>query len=68
MILTTKQQANNFAIYALETERWFLNLNHEALVGELMQSIRLVFGRETFTSEELEHIAEAAIKCYDEVA
>jgi hypothetical protein len=68
MILTTKQQANNFAIYALETERWFSNLNNEALVGELMQSIRLVFGRETFASEELEHIAEAAIKCYDEVA
>jgi len=68
MILTTKQQANNFAIYALETDSWFNNLNNEALVGELMQSIRLVFGRETFTSEELEHIAEAAIKGYDEAA
>lgn len=68
MILTTKQQANNFAIYAMETDPRLEGLNEEALVGELMHQIRMVFGGYTFTTEELEHIAEVAIKFYDEVA
>ena len=67
MILTTEQQAQNFAIYAMETDRTLNGLNNEALVGELMHQIRMVFGGYTFTSEELEHIAEVAIKFYDEV-
>ena len=68
MILTTEQPAQNVAIYALESDRTLNGLNEEALVGELMHHIRMVFGGYTFTTEELEHIAEVAIKFYDEVA
>ena len=68
MILTTEQQAQNFAIYAMESDRRLNGLNNEALVGELMHQIRMVFGGYTFTNDKLEHIAEVAIKFYDEVS
>ena len=68
MILTTEQQANNFAIYALETDPRLVGLNNEALIAELMHEIRMVFGGYTFTTEQLEHIAQVAVDFYDEVA
>ena len=71
MILTTEQQANNFAIYALETDprlAYTGGLNEEALIAELMHQIRMVFGGYTFTTEQLEHIAQVAVNFYDEVA
>ena len=67
MILTTRTQAINFGIYAIENDRILEGLNHEALVGGLMHSIRVVFGGYTFETAELEEIAEIAIQHWSEV-
>ena len=67
MTLSTKRQAINFGIYAIENDRTLNGLNHEALVGELMHSIRVVFGGYTFETNELAEIAEVAIQHWDEV-
>jgi len=68
MILSTREQAINFGIYAIETDRRLDDLNHDALIGELMHSIRLVFGGYTFETCDLEHIAEVAVQHYNEAA
>ena len=67
MILTTRRQAINFGIYAIENDRILEGLNHEALVGGLMHAIRVVFGGYTFETDELEEIAEIAIQHWGEV-
>ena len=66
-MLTTRRQAINFAIYAIENDRILDGLNHDALVGGLMHAIRVVFGGYTFETNELAEIAEVAIQHWDEV-
>ena len=68
MILSTREQAINFGIYAIETDRRLDDLNHAALIGELMHSIRMVFGGYTFETDDLWHIAEVAVQHYNEAA
>ena len=67
MTLSTRRQAINFAIYAIENDRILNGLNHDALVGGLMHAIRVVFGGYTFATNELAEIAEVAIQHWDEV-
>ena len=66
MILTTREQAINFGIYAIENDRVLEGLHHDALIGELMHSIRLVFGGYTFEADDLWAIAEVAVQHYNE--
>ena len=68
MILTTEQQAHNFALYALESDFTLEGLDHESLLAGVMANISLVMGSLTFTEEKLQHIAESAIKTFDEVS
>ena len=60
-MISTRRQAINFAIYAIDNDRILSGLNHDALVGGLMHAIRVVFGG-TFATNELADIAEVAIK------
>ena len=63
MILSTEQQAHNFALYSLAVEDPLLEgLNYECLVGALMSNIVQVFGRHTFSERQLENIAKEAIR------
>ena len=66
-MIPTRTQAINFGIYAIENDRILEGLHNEALVGELMHSIRVVFGGYTFETDELEEIAEIAIQHWSEV-
>ena len=67
MILTTEQQAHNFALYALDSNDPLLNgLNHECLVGALMANITQVFGSYTFSEAQLETIAQTAIRTFED--
>ena len=65
-MIPTRTQAINFGIYAIENDRILEGLYNEALVGELMHSIRVVFGGYTFETAELEEIAEIAIQHWSE--
>ena len=65
MILTTEQQAHNFALYALENDFTLENLDHESLLAGVMCNISLVMGSLTFSEERLEAIAESAINFYN---
>ena len=63
MILSTEQQAHNFALYSLAVGDPLLEgLNYESLVGALMSNIVQVFGRHTFSERQLENIAKEALK------
>lgn len=66
MILSTREQAINFGIYAIENDRRLGGLNHDALIGELMHSIRVVFGGYTFETDDLWQIAEVAVEHFNE--
>ena len=66
MILTTREQALNFCIYAIETDRSLDGLNEDALVGELMHGMRMVFGGYTFETDDLWRIADTAIQHWNE--
>jgi len=66
MILTTKQQAQNFALWALSSSEFFDDLNHEAMVGGLMSEVTNVFGKHTFSDDDLTDLVETAIKIYDQ--
>lgn len=68
MILTTEQQAHNFAMYALQNDTTLEDLNHETLVAGLCANIAMVFGGHTFTADQIQNIAETAIDWFDEVA
>ena len=68
MILTTEQQAHNFAMYALQNDTTLEGLNHETLVAGLRANISMVFGGHTFTDSQLCDIAETAIDWFNEVA
>jgi len=61
MILSTREQAINFAMYALENDPLFSGLNEHAMLGHLKHSIRLVFGGHTFEHGDLESIAQSAM-------
>ena len=60
MILTTEQQAQNFALFAMEADQTLEGLDREALVGAVKATIMMVFGIHTFTAEQLDAIAEGA--------
>ena len=67
MILTTEQQANNVAIYAMEVDPiWAIleDLNREALVGRLMTQVASIMGQHTFEEKTLERIVRVAIDHY----
>ena len=67
MILTTEQQANNVAIYAMEVDPiWAIleDLNREALVGRLMTQVASIMGQHTFEEKTLESIVRVAIDHY----
>lgn len=66
MHLSNREQAINFGIYAIETDRRLDDLNHDALIGELMHSIRYVFGGYTFETDDLEQIAEVAVRHFND--
>ena len=67
MILTTEQQAHNFALYALDSNDPLLEgLNYEALLGGLMANIAQVFGSYTFSDAQLETIARNAIRTFED--
>ena len=66
MILTTEQQAQNFALWALQSSEFFDDLNHEALVGGLQSEVCLVFGDHTFSDAALRELVERAIAIYDQ--
>jgi hypothetical protein len=66
MILTTEQQAHNFALYALENDFTLEGLNHECLLAGVMSTISLIMGSLTFSEERLEALAESAIKFHEE--
>ena len=68
MILTTEQQAHNFALYALQNDTTLEGLNHETLVAGLCANIAMVFGGHTFTEDQIRNISETAIDWFDEVA
>ena len=68
MVLTTEQQAHNFALYALQNDTTLEGLNHQTLVAGLMSNISLVFGGHAFTAPQIRDIAETAIDWFDEVA
>ena len=62
MILTTREQAINFGIYAIENDTILDGLNHDALIAGLMHAISQVFGRHTFEDDDLWAIAEVAVQ------
>ena len=64
MILTTEQQANNVAIYAMEVDPILENLNREALVAGLMVQVASIMGQHTFKEKRLESIVRLAIDNY----
>ena len=64
MILTTEQQANNVAIYAMEVDPIMENLHREALVGCLMTQVASIMGQHTFEEKTLESIVRVAIDHY----
>ncbi len=64
MILTTEQQANNVAIYAMEVDPILENLNREALVAGLMVQVASIMGQYTFEDKTLESIVRLAIDSY----
>jgi len=66
MILTTREQAINFGIYAIENDTILDGLNHDALIGGLMHAIRTVFGGYTFEADDLWAIAEVAVQHFNE--
>ena len=68
MILTTREQAINFGIYAIENDTILDGLNHDALIGGLMSAIRQVFGGYTFEADDLWAIAEVAVQHFNEAA
>lgn len=68
MILTTEQQAYNFALYALESDHTLEGLNYECLIGALKSIITLVFGICTFTAGQLDFITEKAVATADKAA
>jgi len=61
MILTTEQQAYNFALYALVADPLLQELDHESLVEAVKSNIWLVFGNHTFTDAQINTIAHYAI-------
>ena len=65
MILTTQQQAQNFALWALLNSEVFDDLDQAARVAGLQREVCLVFGNHTFTDQALRELAEAAIAFYD---
>ena len=64
MILTTEQQANNVAIYAMEVDPILENLNREALVAGLMVQVASIMGQHTLEEKRLESIVRLAIDNY----
>lgn len=68
MILTTEQQAYNFALYALVADPLLQELDHESLVEALKSNIWLVFGNHTFTSMQINTIVSYAIDKVDQAA
>ena len=65
MILTTEQQAYNFALYALVADPLLQELDHESLLEALKSNIWLVFGNHTFTDVQVNTIASYAINKVD---
>jgi hypothetical protein len=62
MILSTREQAVNFAMYALQTDtRLDCGQSHREILDDLVGSIRTVFGDYTFEHGDLESIAQSAI-------
>lgn len=66
MVLTTQQQAENFALWALQSSEFFDDLDREALVAGLQSEVCWVFGNHTFSHAALREIVERAIAIYDQ--
>jgi len=77
MILTTREQAINFCIYAMTHddamrrmwETWDDDRNSETLepfVEELKDAVSRVFGTYTFEHDMLDHVVLMAIQHHDE--
>ena len=65
MILTTAQQAHNFVLYVLDYNAYCEDLMEDALVGFLMTEVCSVFGKHTFSDDELNDIIMTAIRVFD---
>jgi len=66
MILTTQQQAQNFALWALQSSEFFEDCDHATTVSGLRREVCLVFGDHTFTDAALRELVERAIAIYDQ--
>tara|TARA_R100001015_G_C4608276_1_gene163472 strand:+ start:872 stop:1072 length:201 start_codon:yes stop_codon:yes gene_type:complete len=66
MVLTTQQQAYNFALYALRADPHLQGLEHEDLVESLECNIWLVFGTQTFSDIQVRKITASAISQAEE--
>lgn len=56
MILTTKEQAKNLAVYSVTTDPLIDDMTPALWPKELKMVIELVFGKHTFTSAEIDEI------------
>ena len=66
MILTTREQAINFGVYAIENDSILDGMSHDGLIAGLMRAISQVFGRHTFEADDLWAIAEVAVQHFNE--
>ena len=66
MILTTAQQAQNFALFVLQSNESYEALDQATLEEYLEADIDLVFGTQTFTRSAMDEVIRGAIQAFEE--
>lgn len=61
MILTTRQQAENFVLYALQNDPLLEDIEVTELKNNIMPLVSLVFGTQTFSVEDQHDLIDETI-------